>query len=355
MLLLFNTGYRVGYIDNVLRTLFLPHGADNEYRYRVGDDGQVSQSEIAHIRAQKGLPALVCFGDRYGTVDGAPSYVFYPLRMGEVVDVTESGGRIFVKVRLGDYVSASAPAHFTAQLYAVAAQESFQLLKYDTHPENERDGRYAFTVSDEVLLESLDRGDKAWLPTVKQLETLTTFKSKLPGDPIFSRATVESRKQAIHYETVKKAQMASLEKDDDVRLVVHYYFPSQSANTAARAVMKVSCPNGAQILAPGVHELGMQESRVEIPVVFEPSSDKRYFSFDISFDQVSGGPAVVGASEGLLLRATDAYWRELLLAFAVLIYVLGSVVLVKENPLGGALLQGLALIGMLKLVGKKVV
>lgn len=356
MLVLFNTGYRVGYIDNVFRTLFLPEGATNEYRYRVGDDAQVSLADIAKIKTQIGCPAVICFGDRYGSRDGKPEYIFYPLRRGEVVSVSEVGERLFVKVRLEEFVNAELPLDYSETLYRLASRDKFDLLKYSGRPENDRDGRYVFPVEDEEsLLQVLEKGDRSWLATVQQLEGLETFKNKLKGAAIFARAYFESRRQPVVYSTVKKAQMAKLEKDDDLRLVVNYYFPSQTADTTAGAVMKVSAPNGAQILASGTHQLGMKESRIELPIVFEPSSDKRYFSFDVSFDRVVNGPAIIGSSESLLLCATDSYWRQLMVAFAVLLYVVGSVVLVKQNPLGGALIQGGALIAMLKFAGKKVV
>jgi hypothetical protein len=335
----------------------LPQGATNEYRYLIGDDGQVSPAEIERIKTQIGCAAVVCFGDRYACENEAPTYRFYPLRRGEVVDVFENGGRLFVKLRLEDFVCASSPKDYSAELYRLAARDEFHLLRYEARPENDKDGRYVYASEEEsVLLDSLQKGDKAWLTTVQQLEGLTTFKEKLQGDAIFARAHLESRGEPVFYRSVKKTQMATLEKDDDLRLVVNYYFPSQSADTAARAVMKVIFPSGAQILAPSSYEIGMKESRIEIPIVFEPSSDKRYFSFDISFDRVTGGStAIFGASESVLLRAKDAYWRQLIVWLAVMVYVIGSVVLVKENPLGGAILQGGALILMLKFAGKKVV
>lgn len=357
MLVLFNTGYRVGYVGNVFRTLFLPKGAVNEYRYRIGDDYQVSPAEVAKIKSQIGCHAVVCFGDRYAVDDQTPTYRFYPLRRGEILGVYENGGRLFVKLRLEDFVCASSPKEYSDNLYRLAAQDGFNLLRYDGHPENDKDGHYVYVTEDErVLLDSLQRGDKTWLTIAQQLEGLRTFRDNLQGDAVFARAHLESRGEIVSYETVKKAQMADLEKDDDLRLVVNYYFPSQAADTAARAVMKVVSPNGVQILAPAVYELGMKESRIEIPIVFEPGSDKRYFSFDISFDKIANGPdAIVGASESVLLRAKDAYWRQLVTWVAVMVYVVGSVVLVKENPLGGALLQGISLIFMLKFAGKKVV
>lgn len=356
MLVLFNTGYRIGYIGNVFRTMFLPEGSDNEYRYRVADDGQVSQQDIQEIKSQIGEPAVICFGDRYALDGGVPTYRFYPMRRGEVVDVVESGKRIFVKIRLGRFVNARSPSSYSSELYRLADRDKFPLLRFERYSENENDGRYVYPVADEsVLLDSLEQGDKTWLTTVQQLEALPSFTGKLQSEPIFARVCIESRRQSIIYETVKKAQMAKLEKDDDVRIVVSYYFPSQTSDTVARALMKVGSPNGAQILVPEVHELGLRESRVEIPVVFEPSSDKRYFSFDVSFEPMPGGPPVIGASESVLLCVKESYWRQLLVWIAVLVYVIGSVVLVKQNPLGGALMQGVALIGMLKFAGKKVV
>src|SRR5690606_5590908 len=137
-------GYRIGYIGNVLRTMFLPAGADNEYRYRIGEDGQVSPEDIEKIKAEKGQPAVICFGDRYASNDGTPTYRFYPLRRGEVVDVTENGERLFIKVRMDSFLCAPSPHDYSAELYRLASRDNFNLLKYSGNPENDKDGRYVY-------------------------------------------------------------------------------------------------------------------------------------------------------------------------------------------------------------------
>ena len=74
MILLFNTAYRLGYLKNVLRTIYLPEGAVNEYRYTIGVDQNISSKQALQLQALIGDSVLICFGDRYA----AGGYEFHP-------------------------------------------------------------------------------------------------------------------------------------------------------------------------------------------------------------------------------------------------------------------------------------
>ena len=150
--------------------------------------------------------------------------------------------------------------------------------------------------------------------------------------------------------------MADGDKGRDIKIAVDYYFPAQNESTAAQAEMKVIGAPGAQLISQSIFRLGMPQGRIEIPIVFEPSSDKRYFSFDISFAPVGSAESIAAVTGFLSLRAGESVARQLFLVIAVIFYVIGSVVLgVKGSPWIGGSLQAIALVAMLNLVGKKVV
>ena len=192
MLVLFNTGYRIGYIDNVFRTLFFPKGFENEYRYSVGDGAQVQKTDIAQLRKQIDNSALICFGDRFGRIGEDDAYVFYPIRLGRIVDVEERGSKVFIRVELGDFVAASSPTKFTESLRRFAEQERFGLLRRGKDAKDTNDGKYAYpTTHEDGIRSAIETGEECWWTAVKQLAETAAFKTEIGARPLFSRAVFQ--------------------------------------------------------------------------------------------------------------------------------------------------------------------
>lgn len=367
MILLFNTGYRIGYVDNIFKTLFYPKGYINEYRYTIAADKQVDDSLVSMLKDSKGQQVLVCFGDRFGGIGNSSAYVFYPLRTGRIHGVHSSGDRVFVKVELEDYVSSESPIDFTNRLYGLAKQYNFDLLRYKENPENDKDGRYVFKIKDEDLKVKYENhvndadhfvsaNEKSWDSTVTRLAELAVFKEKINAKPVFAKAEFFSMGRRLLYSTVSDVQMFEIEKDDDLRIVVDYYFPAQESDMHALAEMKIIAPQGAQVVTDSTIPLGMKKNRIETSVFFEPNSEKKYFTFDFIFNSKIQNEKLIAVTGSLLLKARVAGWRQLVLILSIIFYVSGTAVLASKDYLAwGVALQSVSLLAMLRVLGKKVV
>src|SRR2546423_258254 len=95
---LFNSGFRSLYLENALRTLFLPPGATNEYRYKFrGARNQVASGTHERIKkARRGDPVAITFIDRYAS----GGYAYHPLRLATLVKVWEEDDYLYVRAQL---------------------------------------------------------------------------------------------------------------------------------------------------------------------------------------------------------------------------------------------------------------
>lgn len=222
---LFNSAYRPLYRTNVLNTLFLPHGMMNDYRYSIsGPVRHVSNDDRAVLlRSGRRANAVVIFVDRFG-VGG---YSYYPLRGGVVLDVFEEASRLFIRVKLTDYVAASDRARFEKELRELLP-ELPKLTGGD--PEKKDDGNYAMLVrgaSSKNLLSLLERGDSTWTETTKLLAGVRAFQ-----DPtVFARLAVSGADDKRKLRAVLQGHTTGvpLQKGSTGRVRFTYRFPASGA------------------------------------------------------------------------------------------------------------------------------
>jgi hypothetical protein len=353
MLLLFNTAFRPGYLQNILRTIFLPEGARNQYRYTLGVN--TSQKEIDDL-LQKGecQQVLVCYGDRF-SVGG---YTFYPVRFGRLESVECTGGRAYFRVRLGRHASCSDQTRFTRLIYQLTQHGPPAPHLVSGDPKNSKDGSYALYV-DSNFDGVVEAAESSWADTSGKLAETDAFKST-NANFVFAKCDLIVNGANRTYTSSHGVARYEIDREQDSRLAISYLFPAQKSDSSSKARISVSSPGGLQLLGPASHVLDMPENRVEFPFAVEPASGKDYFTLDVAIgpDPSPGAVEVIGVTEALALRVYEPVWRTWLAVLSIAIYALGAAISSAGPKLApiGELLKTIGVAGIyVGLRGKRVV
>ena len=194
MIYLFNSGFQPLYRRNIRKTMFLPSGAANQYRYRSNGERQnISRQVIASLRATKrGAQAAVIFIDRFA----AEGYRFIPLRLAGYLDAWPDGDRHFVAVQLRDYVMARDLAAFNQKLVAALGEKGLPRRVGDGS-DSTNDGEYVTEGPDPFQdTASYEFGQAAWEKIVSELYQAPIFKKADEGLPLFCRCRFRDEKAA---------------------------------------------------------------------------------------------------------------------------------------------------------------
>lgn len=352
MIVLFNTAFRIGYLRNVLRTIFLPVGAPNRYRYSVGEHLHVSPQTTIHLKGRIGETILVCFGDRF-----APGgYRFIPIRKAILEKVEESGGRIYLSVRMAGHISSSSVVDFTKRVYEIDSRLGLGMLRLTgDDPQNSQDGRYVVELPTGDFEEFLEENEFSWSASVRELSQARAFQEQ-DRKFVFAKTDLVVDGLRRSYNASGGRERFVVERDADARLMVSYIFPAQNVDAAASAKLEVLTPPGMQLLGPSEHYLDMPENQIDIPFAFENESRKRYFTLDLKFAAVSDGDNVVGPEEAVAFEVHETGWRLVIALVCVAVYVCGAMIASEGSPAFGELLKGIGLVGVfLSLGGRKIV
>ena len=353
MIVLFNTAYRPGYLQNVLRTMFLPAGSTNQYRYSIGENLQITKEIASSLQAFGEERVLICFGDRFS--EGG--YTFHPIRLGTLEKIDLAGSRAYFSVRLGEHVSCASPSEFTVALYALTPDVGQTIPRLTNNdPLNTGDGRYAAHFGDDAVLPLLEINEFSWSVAAGGLAKAKAFLSTVDKKFIFAKCQLLINGLPKDYVRKKGSSRYEMERDDDARLSISYFFPGQLTDRTTIAKLSVSTPPGMQLLGVTEHSLEMAEDRIDFPLVIEPSSDKRFFTVDAKFFSGSSDVEVVGPHEALAVKVSETGWRQLLAVVFALTYVWGAIFAVSNQAAWGEALKGIGLVGIFfTLGGKKIV
>lgn len=354
MLILFNTAFRLGYARNILRTLFLPEGAVNEYRYTLGDDLQISDLLLEEIQ-RKGCcpPVLICFGDRFSS----GGYTFFPVRKGRLQSVVKSGGRAYFTVALEEHAAAIDPAAFTKKLYELASARggNDRLLALTNHdPMCATDGRYAFWCEGEIA-SFIEDGEHAWRASSGQLAKAHVFRSDAGRQFVFAKCELFVNGRKKKYESGEHLPRFEVERGSDLRLKVHYYYPAQNDDTSASANLSVESSAALQLLGSSVQALDTPESRLEFPFAIESGFERGFANIDLAFSSSANNIDVVGAHEAVSIKIYQPWWWWLVAWAAIGIYLIGAACSASDQKIAGEILKSVAVIVMVVVLGKKLV
>lgn len=353
MLVLFNTAYRPGYARNILRTIFLPIGATNEFRYSIGEELQISDSLVAEVEAKGQPDVLICFGDRFS--EGG--YTFYPVRKGKLLGLERSGGRVYFTVRLQRHVAAVEPGAFTEKLYEMGSSKTGNdrlLCLTNDDPEFSKDGRYVFW-SETGLDTFLEQGERAWRAASGQLANAKSFSSTDKRHYIFSKCDLIVDGNRKNYVARDHTAQYEVPRGSDLRLRVQYYYPAQNDDKTALAKLSIVSSDAIQVLSSNEQALDTPESRLEFPFAIEPGSDKRFASVDLAFSSSATDVEVIGAHDAIPVRIYQPVWWWLLVIGVVVLYIVGAAFSAADEKIVGEVLKTLAVVAMVLGLGKKLV
>lgn len=368
MLYLFNSGYRPLYVTNVLNTLALPSGYNNEYRYKhSGESRQISPAFYSALPAlRSGLDCVIVFIDRFGP----QGYVYHPLRFGKFVSYRDVNDYIHFRVKLGNFVYPRNVQDFTRDLSQALQSQGIPRLT-DNDPKNTRDGNYAIDADTIVgSVDSYQTGEDAWNSAVEQLSTVPSLATSDTQSPIFLRLDVYDRtaRENVVPESRDLATLLPLKKNFPYDLVVTYRYRRQRTDQTAKERIEVAFGDGLK----GQTSLTVDTHANSVPMSF---STKRYVEEArgyISFTAVreNGKPEVLITDRPLEYELAEAkgFWGQVIIAlllFSILSALIG-IDLTKVQPLTMmalihvawpkillGLFQTFVLFWLFRLIGKK--
>lgn len=371
---IFNSGFRSLYLENALRTLFLPPGATNEYRYKFrGNRNQVAAGTHERIKkAKQGEPIAVSFIDRYSTA----GYAYHPLRLATLVKVWEEDDYLYIRARLGEFVAPNDPAAFSGRMLKELGREGIAQLK-GGNPDDPDDGYYV--VSHDSLFETktdFQWGTSAWSATVERLDQTKVLGSTESDAVVFARAEVigPSRDKSLTAKLEgKSVGVFRMTQGKLYKLRVAYRFPIQKKQRDAAATMELQSTANVRVLGSTTRAVNGYADRFEILLVSSRYLEDALGSLSARFTSASSSQRLFapnGADVLVKVREPASYWFKL--AVIVLIFgIAGAVVGIPPDKLPTsdwrglpvwvwlkgtlAVIQAGMLVLMFRLIGKKAV
>lgn len=339
MLYLFNSAFRPLYLANILKTIALPLGSINEYRYRCSGEGSihVPDTEIPRmLSASKGLPAVITFIDRFS--EGG--YRYFPIRQAELLNAKVEGERIYFKVKLGRLAF---PENIgSAQEKLIDGLEKLGLPKLTNNdPQETNDGHYAI-LSDHACLGEADyRYDASAFSAISNaLNGTQAFVAKKPiingaqtatkgVAPIFVRMSVLQGRREI---------IPKIEEDDDAyfqiqegssyKLKLSYYFQAHHDGGNADAYVDF----GDTLRSNGSNQIRFDSynNLVEVPFSVVKDSIDQEDGISFSFESKNQSFDVLAPDEVNLpvrIKERRGFW----FFFVLIIFVYAAVELLKSS------------------------
>jgi hypothetical protein len=412
ILYIFNSASRPLYEVNVLNVLAVPHGATTVHRY-WHKDVYLGEGKDSHPVWPKRIP-LGALGRRTKRrlAGGATQVVFvfvdrhdesryHPLRCGQVYEKWDRDGWLYLRVRWGDFVTATSQSRDY-----ISGRIGWAVNHKGPHPGEEPgaiDG--AFAVFGKDVLESkvvepgsndpegLLKGEEAWIEATKRLAGTKQFENRPDRRVVFLRAELQPEgENRAPVKVAGRLERQVIRKNLAYVLRISYYDAAHEHEPPEAPAAESTLAPGAALPAPpaskpaiiAIHtEVGdnlqlltSAPIRVEaaqddsfIPLAVKRYADDRYSYLRVDVRAVHESPDidVLGPRVNALLAVREPGWfwpAVILLAglFAAAAFVLGT-------PTGedgwwpstwhtrlraaAALVQAFTLIVLLRLVGKK--
>lgn len=146
----------------------MPAGCRQEMRYSIGQNTPSKKTDSEY----KGQKCVIIYVDRFA--EGG--YKYYPIRKGQIKDVSRAHGRVYYDIELGDHCYSPEPNEFTSQFCQNV--ERCPRLTGD-NPESNNDGEYCTEGPElEGLLVS---GGESWSSAVDQILGTRCFLEDAPA------------------------------------------------------------------------------------------------------------------------------------------------------------------------------
>ncbi len=218
MIYLFNSGLRNEYSVNVLNTLHLPVGMDNQYRYSsyTGYD-HVDNALTTGDHSDKDV--LIIFIDRY--VENG--FKYYPLRKGKLICSERIESKIYFTVKLLEYYAVEDIDSFN-----IAFSKEFAgrvpVMAQSNVPEDQGPGFFAFEGRD-ICTSFKVSSYSPWFTNIQRLSKAKIFAEAFT---IFTRVDIQkSNKKSAKIKKIEGADRIHLEVKETYKVKYHYYFEIQ--------------------------------------------------------------------------------------------------------------------------------
>jgi len=372
VLYIFNSGLRSLYVENALRTLFLPSGATNDYRYKFrGKRTHVAAG--AHDQLKKAAaeePVAISFIDRYS----AGGYIYHPLRLGTFVKIWEEDDYIYIRAQLNKFVAPHDATAFSARMYKELAPKGVAQLR-GGDPTDVDDGNYV--VLHDSLFESTTDfhwGTPAWSATVERLDQTQALASTDVEGVLFARAELVGPAADETLSAKLEAQSVAvfpIVQGGMYKFRVAYRFPLQKSQTKAAVEMKLEATDNVRVLGNVTRAVNGYADRFENLLVSNRYPDDAMGSLSVRFAALTLPQKLLapnGADILVKIRPPASYWVRL--ALIVLVFGIAAAVVgippdhlppgeLKGVPIWAwlkstfAVLQAAMLVLIFQLIGKK--
>jgi hypothetical protein len=237
MLYLFNSAAREKYQINVLNTLFLPTGFDNEYRYTYTgghnyvDDNIINKKYKFKKKDQKKI--LIIFIDK----DHPDGFRFYPFRTAKYLDHHIDGNQVFFRVQLGDYIFPKDVTVFQELLQKTFSQEGLP-KRASNGPSLSAHGFFALSGKDIIDTKQFCFGDEAWGNFIDTASKCNSFGNNSTITTIFPKLVILSNnnsRRIVKPKIKNHSAYLRLRKDSRYIFKYSYRFPIKNIKNNASA------------------------------------------------------------------------------------------------------------------------
>jgi hypothetical protein len=370
MIYLFNSAFRPNYLQNVGRTLFLPYGWTNEYRYRFeGQHPNIDPTKVEELVKAKNVNVLIVFVDRFNN----GQYSYHPLRKGKLINCYKNGGRLFFKVKLLEYITPTNNLEFNAQLINIGNLPKLT----NNDPQNSNDGFYAIRNSDLTKEKSkYIKGDSAWDKITDDIKNTVAFAAKNNQETVFARLSIPSKNWFYKTKSprVKKSNtFFKISKGQQYHFNLFYKYPNQIGNRVTN--LDLTTNDSIRILSETQIAIDNYTNNTTINFTtkryIEDNNDNISFKFNSSNIPNPENLIAPNFTIGMNIKEGLSFWIQI--AIAIILFGISEIIfsidynsisnitftsIISEITIAkliGTLLKGLALFWIFRLVGKKIV
>lgn len=280
MLYLFNSGFSLLYLNNVLNTLYYPSNYINRYRYRYKDDQNINSLDLDEYFKLKKEPTIIIFIDRYSKTG---EYRYIPLRAGNFIKASKDGSEIYFDIELKQFVASKDVDKFTELLIKKLEGKNFP--KFTNNQDNIRDGYYAI-IDDDLNIESEDYliGEDAWEMIIGQLQKLKIFK-EVEGKilhTIFARIQLREKDKDVKISSGKGTSLYRLYENKIYHLNLIYKIPT--FDNRIKLQFKINADESIKLLSSNTYRLENKSDMIDIYLKSQRSNEVSYNKIETVFE-----------------------------------------------------------------------
>lgn len=336
VILLFLTGIRLAYVNDILMVLYLPKGAVRtlKYKYIVSE----ASTGIVDVSAgpdhcQAGDEVLIFYYDKSEDV----SESFVPLRRGKLLSCMYADGQLYYRVQMGDFCFVSDGGTLDEEIFSLLypkGREKYHSLQLAVRSEN----GYLFNSN------CIEYTEESWVRTVRRMARTERFSRYYT---VFARISVFRSKDGKEMICTKDGYF--LQAGNTYRLILTYYVPQFNGHPFEEIEFLVSDAMKYCRIPEGPYLLESEQNRLELqfrPTKAEENSQTSLF-LDIPQKQFDGkeihyprGMIPILVEEAISSRRKNLYLTALVCGMSLTTYIAQFPYMGKLEELHATILDG---------------